>query len=77
MMATENTTGSLENPTNPFSYDGISWAKLMVENRILKTRDYEKRNLLYNLLYLLERGDIEVYPDPLTGELLYKTKELN
>jgi len=77
MMAGQDTTGSIESPTNPFNYDGLSWAKLMVENRILKTRDYEKRNLLYNLLYLLERGDIEVYPDPITGELLYKTKELN
>lgn len=76
MMAGQEATGSL-NSHSSFTFDGISWAKLMVENRILKTRDSEKRNLLYNLLFLLERGDIEVYADPITGELLYKTKELN
>jgi hypothetical protein len=76
MMAAQETTGSLNNHSS-LTYDGLSWAKLMVESRILSTRDSEKRNLLYNLLYLLERGDIEVYPDPITGELLYKTKELN
>tara|TARA_R100001510_G_C7640332_1_gene198022 strand:- start:527 stop:760 length:234 start_codon:yes stop_codon:yes gene_type:complete len=77
MMATENTSGSIENPTNPLTYDGLHWSKLMIESRLLKTVDYDKREILYNLLFLLERGDIEVYPDPITGELLYKAKELN
>jgi hypothetical protein len=77
MMATQDSTGSLEHPTSKTTYDGISWARMMVENRIIKTRDEDRRDLLYNILFLLERGDVEVYLDPLTGELLYKAKELN
>jgi hypothetical protein len=77
MMAAQDSTGSIEQSTPLESYDGLAWARMMVEQRILKAKTRDARDVLYSVLILLERGDVEVYLDPMTGELLYKAKELN
>lgn len=80
MMSTQNSTGSVEPLTlltAPETYDGLAVARMMVTQRIKSAKTQPKRDLLLSILILLERGDVEVYLDPMTGELLYKAKELN
>lgn len=77
MMATQDSTGSIEQPTTPETFDGLALDRMMVEARIKQAKTRAVQDFLYNILFLLERGDIRVYADPLTGELLYKAKELN
>ena len=77
MMATSDSTGSIEQPTTSETFDGLALDRMMVEARIKQAKTRDVQEFLYNILFLLERGDIRVYADPLTGELLYKAKELN
>lgn len=69
-------TGSIEQLTND-CYSATTVQRMMITSRMLMEVDPKTQRLLQDLLYLLERGDIMVYKDPLTGELKYRTKELN
>lgn len=69
-------TGSIEQLTSD-CYSATTVQRMMITSRMLMEVDPKTQRLLQDLLYLLERGDIMVYKDPLTGELKYRTKELN
>ena len=69
-------TGSIEQLEENY-YSATTVQRMLITSRMLMEVDPKNQRLLQDLLYLLERGDIMVYKDPLTGELKYKSKELN
>jgi|TARA_R110000824_G_scaffold188071_7_gene369444 hypothetical protein len=87
MMATSDTTGSIEQPAtptalttttgDPVTFDVLALDRMLIESRIRKAKTSAVQEFLYNILFLLERGDVKVYTNPMTGELHYEAKELN
>lgn len=86
-MATSDTTGSIEQPAtptalttttgDPVTFDVLALDRMLIESRIRKAKTSAVQEFLYNILFLLERGDVKVYTNPMTGELHYEAKELN
>ena len=63
-------TGSIEQ-LQENCYSATTVQRMLITSRMLMEVDPKTQRLLQDLLYLLERGD------PLTGEIKYKSKELN
>tara|TARA_R100001244_G_scaffold131970_1_gene106419 strand:- start:30 stop:230 length:201 start_codon:yes stop_codon:yes gene_type:complete len=50
---------------------------LMIQARIKNAKTVVEQDLMQAILYLYERGDLEVSLDPVTGQILYKSTEVN
>lgn len=75
--ATGSVEQSIEQLANGDYYSATTVGRLLVTSRMLMEVDPKVQRQLADLLYLLDRGDIIVYKDLLTGDLKYKVKEIN
>jgi hypothetical protein len=58
-------------------YDTTAINRLLIQARIKNAKTVLEQDLMQAILYLYERGDLEVSLDPVTGQILYKPTEVN
>jgi hypothetical protein len=51
--------------------------RLRIENQINTAKNEVQREVARSLLYLYDRGEIEVSSDPCTGELMFQAAYIN
>ena len=64
-----------QNPLNQF--DGMLLNRLRLKTKLSQAKTQVEADMLEALLYLYNRGDLEISNDPMTGEMLYQIAEVN
>ena len=64
-----------QNPLNQF--DGMLLNRLRLKTKLSQAKTQVEVDMLTALLYLYNRGDLEISNDPMTGEMLYQIAEVN
>ena len=59
-----------QNPLNQF--DGMLLNRLRLKTKLSQAKTQVEADMLEALLYLYNRGDLEISNDPMTGEMLYQ-----
>ena len=67
----------MENKNVEPQFDALLLNRLRIENKIKAAKTQIELDLMTALLYLYERGDVEISNDPYTGEMMYQATELN
>ena len=67
----------MENKKVESQFDGMLLNRMRIENKIKTAKTEVELEVMTTLLYLYERGDIEISNDPFTGEMMYQATELN
>ena len=67
----------MENKKSESQFDGMLLNRLRLKTKLSQAKTQVEVDMLTALLYLYNRGDLEISNDPMTGEMLYQIAEVN